>query len=1120
LLEPEILTKRRFGDIVIAAGLCDRGMLEKILKEFDDNRPIGQILISAGLIEQEAVNRILTIQVEEEIFSLFDLSSGEFEFFENEKGSPTAEECGLPIFQVEGVVFEAARRMDEWAFIRKYVGDLDTVFIANSEVSEQDPPKIQKFLYSLNGRRTLRNISDVLIASPFEVAKVAAELAKLNRIRTAEKHELLDLAQELIDNDNIARAGTILKKLRPNLNNAVLGEEDVSSLADLFYKVGDILTATNLLLTKVREANESEAHSESLTFLKQAHRIAPKDTRILSELAKISENLGDRDSRLQYMVSMAQIHINEEQHESAIRVCKDILEADPQNIFVIEKMPDCLVNAHEKDEAIEFLEGIVEHLGKKGDPNLIVNIYRKILKIDPARKDIQEKLRKAQKRARAHSKKYLYLVGVGLILIGGTFSWFVNTRDEQSDMDRVAHAAMKLANNDIQGARTALHRLLNIIEDKEAKEQAQILLANIDKRAGQGDQLKAEIEKKKYFDRLKRSHELVEQGYYDEAIIALKELAKEFDPVEFSKTTKEEAAKIIDGIRQEIPALRNQMNDFSPPSVEEEIVEVYEHYNPIITQEKAKTLSSLARVLNDVAEEELFQDAVTDTLISEVEETAGQMEELLGSLRQMEERLKRLTALADLSKLYDAAKQMETEGKLDEALILYSKLVENYGEGNLKEEFTRKQQDLQNFFEMLKLIDQHTELGEIEEAYRLAIGLVRDYEDPAYLTLVKIPVLIKTVPESTHIRFQGRDRGMSPMVLFLQPDQSLNISLEYDGYERSFFVVDWKDGAVREYTLNRKTLFQVKLGGIVEGCPLLSGDSLYLASRSGDLFRLDPRSGDIVKKFNTRSLSGSSCRVIQAHDHIYFNTVEGEMWMLNSNLELQAKTDLSAGTKCPPLATESGIISACLDGTLVHHVPHLASSFWKYEGSGKLLATPILLDGRLYAAFTSGELVCLDLKSGHPIWKSNTGSRSVVGMAAENNLIVLCTSDGWIKGYTREKGKETWFTALKTYIHLPPIMNGEKVIIFANKDVHILKSMDGSRLDSFSLKETITASSAVVDGFICLGTREGSLHYRKIDEDKSLWIHRNPGAVTASPLMTEEVIYMVDKKGHLSAIER
>jgi outer membrane protein assembly factor BamB/tetratricopeptide (TPR) repeat protein len=1121
LLEPEILTKRRFGDIVVAAGLSSRDELEKILKEFDDNRPIGQILISAGLIEQDTVNRILTIQVEEEIFSLFELSSGEFEFFENEKGSPTAEECGLPLFQVEGVVFEAARRMDEWAFIRKYVGDLDTVFIASGPPTEQDSPEVQKLLFSLNGRKTLRNIADALIASPFDVAKIAAELAKLGRIRPAEKHELLDLAQDLIDNDNIARAGTILKQLRPSLNNIVLGEEDVSSLADLFYKVGDILTATNLLLNKVREANESEAHGDSLTFLKQAHRIAPKDTRILSELAKISENLGDRDNRLQYMVSMAQVHINEEQHEAAIKVCREILEVDPHNLFVIEKMPDCLVNTHEKAEAIEFLEGIVEHLGKKGDPNLIVNIYRKILKIDPARKDIQEKLRKSQKRARTHSKKYLYMVGIAIILIGATFSWFVNTRpEEQSDMDRVAHAAMKLAQNDIQGARAMLLDIMNIIEDEEAKEQAQILLANIDQRASQGDRLKAEIEKKKYFDRLKESHQLVEEGCYDEAIIALKELSKEFDPVAFNKTTKEEAAKIIEGIKMEIPALKNQMNDFTTPAVEEEIVEVYEQYNPIITQEKAKTLSSLAQVLNDVSGEELFEDAVTESLIAEVEETAGKMEDLLDSLRDMEKRLERLTSLSDLSKLYDTAQQMETEGRLDEALVLYTQLVENYGEGTLKEEFTRKREDLQTFFDLLERIEQHTEKEEIEQAYELASGLVRDYEDPAHQDFVKIPVLLTTVPEAAHIRSQGRDLGTSPKVLYLQPDQSMNLSFEYEGYEHTFFVVDWKGGAVREYTLNRKTLFQVKLGGIVEGRPLLSGDSLYCASRSGDLFRLDPESGDILKKFNTRSLSGISCRVIEAHDHIYFNTVEGELWRLNSALELQNKIDLSAGTKCPPLATAHGIISACLDGVLNHHAPDLASSLWKYTGQGKLLATPLLLDGRIYATFTSGEMVCLDLETGKPLWETDTGSKSVVGMTAAQDFLVLCTGDGWVKGFGLSGGKEAWFIELNTYIHLPPMMDGEKVIILANKDVHILKSSDGSRMNGFSLGEEIVAASALDDGFICLGTKEGSLHYRRIDEDKALWVHRSPGAVTASPVLTQGTIFVVDKEGHLSAIER
>ncbi|MBU0755106.1 MAG: DUF4388 domain-containing protein, partial [Planctomycetes bacterium] len=285
LLEPEILNRRRFGDIVVAAKVCTRLELEKALRGNAEDLPVGQVLVNAGIMDQEMVDLILKIQVEEEIFDLFNLSNGEFEFFENE-GNSSVKANGLPLFQVNGMVFEAARRMDEWALIHEYSGDLDSVFVRIEGKEPPDGHDAKKIFKCIDGRSTLQNISDQLIASPFEVAKTVASLARDGLVRLADKHELLALAQDLIDGDEIAAAGTILKKLRPNLNNVILGEEDVSSLANLFYKVGDILTATNLLLNRVKESKKASLHSDSLTFLKQAHRIAPQDIRILKELAQ------------------------------------------------------------------------------------------------------------------------------------------------------------------------------------------------------------------------------------------------------------------------------------------------------------------------------------------------------------------------------------------------------------------------------------------------------------------------------------------------------------------------------------------------------------------------------------------------------------------------------------------------------------------------------------------------------------------------------------------------------------------------------------------------------------------------------------------------------------------
>ena len=211
--QPEVERPRRFGDIIVAAGLVDRKTLEDLCSAMPPGRKIGEAILEAGLITQDLVDRVLRIQIEEEIYSLFDITEGAFEFFDESETDILRPE--LPLFSVEGVALEAARRQDEWNYIKQYIPDVNTVFFRKSESVGQVDPDGTVVLERINGQRTVRQIADNLLVSSFEVAKIMARLVEQGLVRPAEKQEMLVLAQDLLDQDEIEHAGTILKKLRP-----------------------------------------------------------------------------------------------------------------------------------------------------------------------------------------------------------------------------------------------------------------------------------------------------------------------------------------------------------------------------------------------------------------------------------------------------------------------------------------------------------------------------------------------------------------------------------------------------------------------------------------------------------------------------------------------------------------------------------------------------------------------------------------------------------------------------------------------------------------------------------------------------------------------------------------
>ncbi|MBU0756227.1 MAG: PQQ-binding-like beta-propeller repeat protein, partial [Planctomycetes bacterium] len=302
--------------------------------------------------------------------------------------------------------------------------------------------------------------------------------------------------------------------------------------------------------------------------------------------------------------------------------------------------------------------------------------------------------------------------------------------------------------------------------------------------------------------------------------------------------------------------------------------------------------------------------------------------------------------------------------------------------------------------------------------------------------------------------------------------------------------------------------------------PLLEEGRLYLASRNGEIFRVNPETGDLLERFKTHSLSGISAPVIHAHDHLYFHTVEGEIWCLTSDLNLVSKAELRIGTRCAPLATSSGIVSACLDGTVIVHSPALDETLFTYQTPGKILVDPILVDGDLVVADTTGGLVRLSPDQGREIWSGRAGSESISGMAASEETLVVCTGDGWVMGFDLDGGEQRWRTELDNFIHLAPIVVANQAVVLANHSVHYLDLADGGNRRSFFLDEEITSATLVEGNFLCLGTRGGHLHYRELNGSDDLWVYLSQAAITAPVILRGQEIIVVDEKGLLSSVIR
>lgn len=152
----------------------------RALQESGDPRRLGDILVAIGAIARRELERYLKGQIEEAIFELVGWTEGYFRF---EEGAPCESVVEAPVrLPTEGLLMEAARRMDEWSRIEAQVPHLRVV----PRLPPPDDPVNGRLdlvpfewevLAAVDGRRDLHALAAVLGRSEFDVARTAHALA-------------------------------------------------------------------------------------------------------------------------------------------------------------------------------------------------------------------------------------------------------------------------------------------------------------------------------------------------------------------------------------------------------------------------------------------------------------------------------------------------------------------------------------------------------------------------------------------------------------------------------------------------------------------------------------------------------------------------------------------------------------------------------------------------------------------------------------------------------------------------------------------------------------------------------------------------------------------------------
>jgi CheY-like chemotaxis protein len=179
-----------FGRFVLDAELMQRHEFEQFLSTRADrtnSRLIGAQMVKHGLVGESDLKQVLTRQTSELVYEVLRWRFGSFRFAAGKELPAMAVEAGLEL-DVEAILMEGFRRVDEWHLIERAIDDFDLVFLRNEDaVAQMGRGRLTReelaILELVNGKNSVKEIIRKSRMGSFEVSKMLYRLLSIKLVR-------------------------------------------------------------------------------------------------------------------------------------------------------------------------------------------------------------------------------------------------------------------------------------------------------------------------------------------------------------------------------------------------------------------------------------------------------------------------------------------------------------------------------------------------------------------------------------------------------------------------------------------------------------------------------------------------------------------------------------------------------------------------------------------------------------------------------------------------------------------------------------------------------------------------------------------------------------------------
>jgi len=194
------------------------------------------------------------------------------------------------------------------------------------------------------------------------------------------------------------------------------------------------------------------------------------------------------------------------------------------------------------------------------------------------------------------------------------------------------------------------------------------------------------------------------------------------------------------------------------------------------------------------------------------------------------------------------------------------------------------------------------------------------------------------------------------------------------------------------------------------------------------------------------------------------------------------------------------------------------------------VASPLIVNDRVYLASVHNAILAVRKKSGKILWKKKIPGGVESTPAYYNQRLYFGANDGFFYCVETDSGKTIWRYNTQTAIYSTPLLKGEYVYFLTSKNaLYALKSDTGKRIWRFNkgylqkISMRGSASPVYHDGKIYIGLSDGAFYAVNAFDGREVWFRRlSPNEkftdIDATPIVLPDKLFVGTSDGFMYAL--